>query len=336
MGNKLRFGIRLIDDLGDPNEIVALALLAEEVGFDVLLFPHSPFRTNSWVLNSVVAGKTSRIELSAGGPLRTTDPSEIATYIATLDHISQGRVTLRMGAHNFHTLTWIGVDHEADTVIQRVREASEIIRRLIRGERVAYDGQIYKWTDGAYLRFKPYRTEIPISISPIGEPLLELSGEIGDGSHPMVTPPQSAELIMSSIRRGLERSADPGRPFDAAAYVWMAISEDGDQARALLADIVSYYGLSLDPRALATIGMTLEDFRPAFDLRIAGDLQGARAAVTPAMLQTGIAGTPEECIRQLSVIADAGFNHVNIGGAIGADPAEAMRLIAQRVMPAFR
>jgi len=330
-----RFGIRLIDDLGTPTELVALALLAEEVGFDVLLFPHSPFRANSWVLNSVVAARTQRIELSAGGPLWTADPSEVATYVATLDHISRGRVTLRIGAHNFETLTWIGVSHETDDVIQRVREATEIIRRLLRGERVAHRGRIYNWTENAYLRFKPYRTEIPVSISAIGEPLLELSGEIGDGSHPMVTPPRSAGLIMEPIRRGLLRSASPDRPFDAAAYVWMSVSEDGDEARGLLADIVSYYGSFLDPRAVATIGLTLEDFRPAFERRMAGDLAGARAAVSPAMLQTGIAGTPGECVQQLRVIFDAGFNHVNIGGPLGPDPAEAMRLIARHVMPAF-
>ena len=218
-GRPVRFGIRLVDDLGGPNELADLAVLAEELGFDVLLFPHGPFRANSWVLNSVVAARTTRIELSAGGPVWTADPSELATYVATLDHISHGRVSLRVGAHNFETLGWIGLGHAAGDVVQRVRETTDIVRRLLRGERVAYEGQIYRWTDKAYLRFPPYRAAMPISITAIGEPLLELSGEIGDGSHPMVTPPQSAPLIIEPIRRGLRRSADPARPFDACAYV---------------------------------------------------------------------------------------------------------------------
>lgn len=331
-----RFGIRLIDDLGDPNEIVALAELAEEVGFDVLLFPHSPFRTNSWALNALLAGRTKRMELSTAGPLRTTDPSEIATFVATLDHLSHGRVSLRLGAHNYETLTWIGVADDATSVAARVREVMQLIRKLLRGERGAYEGRLYHWTESAYLRFAPLRPEIPIVVSPIGEELLELSGEIGDGSHPMVTPPRSAPLIMGPIRRGLARSARPDRPFDAAAYVWMSVADDGADARALLADIVSYYGTYLDPRAVATIGLTLDDFRPAHERRIAGDRVGARALVTPAMLETGIAGTPEECVQQLRVIFDAGFDHVNIGGPIGPDPARALRLIGERVIPAFR
>jgi len=39
---------------------------------------------------------------------------------------------------------------------------------------------------------------------------------------------------------------------------------------------------------------------------------------------------------QLEVVVEAGFNHISIGGPLGHDPAEAMRLIAQRVIPHFR
>lgn len=266
----LRFGIRLIDDLGDPSDLLALARLAEELGFDSLVFPHSPFRTNSWTLNAVVARETSRIELSCGGPIHTTDPSEIATYVATLDHLSRGRASLRMGAHNFETLTWIGID--GSDVVRRVREASDIVRRLLRGERVLHQGEIYRWTDDAYLRLRPYRSIVPITITAVGEPLL----------------------------------------------------------------VVAYYGSFLDPRALALLGLTTGDFAPAHALLLAQDRVAARAAVTPAMLRTGIAGTPEECVRQLRAIFDVGFDQVNIGGPIGPDPATAMRLIAERVIPAFR
>ena len=333
---RVRFGIRLIDDLGGPNELAELAVLADELGYDVLLFPHSPFRANAWALNALVAGRTRRIELSTSGPVRTTDPSEVATYIATLDHISHGRATLRLGAHNYETLKWIGIPHAEDDIVPRVREAADIVRRLLRGERLAYHGEFHEWTAEAYLRFTPLRPVIPISITSVGEPLLELSGEIGDGSDPMVTPPGSADLIMAPIRRGLARSADPHRPFEANAYVWMAVSEDGAEARGLLADIVSYYGYHLDPRALATIGLTLEDFAPVYRTRMREGREAARSQVTPQMLLTGISGTPEECVRQLRVIVDAGFGQVNIGGPIGRDPARAMRLIAERVIPAFR
>ena len=81
----MRFGIRIIDDLGTPEELVALASLADEVGFDGLIFPASPMRANAWALCAAAARATERIEINVGGPIHTTDPSEIATYAATLD-----------------------------------------------------------------------------------------------------------------------------------------------------------------------------------------------------------------------------------------------------------
>lgn len=331
---KLKFGVRLLDDLGGAKELVALAQLAETLGFDTLWFPHDKFRLNSWVLNAAVAQTTSRIELFARTNIYTTDPSEIASFITTLDEIAQGRAGLTLGLHNFDTVTWVGM--QATDVLERVREGTEIIRRLLRGEHGPFHGKIYHWTEKAYLRVKPYRPDVPILICPVGEEFLELSGEIGDGTLPMVTPPESAQLIMEPVRRGLQRSANPRRPFDACAFVWMAISEDREEARNMLADVVAYFGTYLDPRALAVLGLTVEDFRPAYDCIMARDREGARAAVTPQMLKTGIYGTPDDCVRQLQPVIEAGFNHLSIGGPLGRDPAEAMRLIAERVIPYFR
>ena len=335
MGNGyVKFGMRLLDDLGGARELVALAQLAERLGFDTLWFPHDQFRLNSWVLNAAVAQTTSRIELFARTNVYTTDPSEIASFIATLDDIAKGRASVTIGLHNLDSITWVGM--EGSDVLQRVREATDIVRRLLRGEVVAYQGQIYRWTEKAYLRVKPYRAEVPILVCPVGEAFLELSGEIGDGTLPMVTPPASAELIMEPIRRGLRRSGNPARPFDACAFVWMAISEDRDEARDMLADVVAYFGTYLDPRALGVLGLTIDDLRPAYDRIMARDRAGARAALTPQMLRTGIYGTPEECAEQLEVVVAAGFNHISIGGPLGRNPAEAMRLIAERVIPHFR
>ncbi len=331
----LKFGIRLLDDLGGARELIALGKLAEDLGFDTLWFPHDKFRFNSWVLNSAVAQITSRIELYARTNVYTTDPSEIADYITTLDHVSQGRTSLTIGLHNFDTVTWVGM--RGDDVLQRCREATDIIRRLLRGERVAYNGEVYRdWNEKAFLRIPPFRENLPILICPVGERFLELSGEVGDGSLPMVTPPASAPLIIEPIKRGLQRSADPDRPFDMCAFVWMAIDEDRDQAAAMIADVAAYFGTYLDPRALGVLGLTVEDFRPAYDRIIAKDYAGARALMTPDMLRTGIYGTPRDCVEQLQVIIDAGFNHISIGGPLGRHPAEAMRLIAERVVPAFK
>jgi 5,10-methylenetetrahydromethanopterin reductase len=331
----VRFGVRLIDDLGGPRELVELARLAEDLRFETVLFPHDMFRLNSWALHAAVAQVTKKIELHIRSNIFTTSPAEIATFVATLDDIAQGRTAITIGLHNFDTITWIGMDK--GDVFQRVREAADIVRRLLRGEVVKYDGKIFKgWTEKAYLRVKPFRANVPIMICPFGEDFLELSGEIGDGTLPMVTPPESASLIMEPVLRGLKKSADPGRKFDKCAFVWMAISDDRGEARDMLADIVAYFGTYLDPRALAVIGLTVDDFRPAYERAMARDWEGARRALGAQHLKTGIYGTPEDCARQLEPVIKAGFDHISIGGPLGRKPADAMKLIADRVVPAFR
>lgn len=332
---KVRFGMRLIDDLGGPRALVELGVLAERLRFETLLFPHDMFRLNSWALHAAVAQATKEIELHIRSNIFTMSPAEIATFVATLDDIARGRTAVTIGLHNFDTITWIGM--ERGDVFQRVREAADIIRRLFRGEVVTYDGEIYKgWTEKAYLRVKPFRADVPVMICPVGEDFLELSGEIGDGTLPMVTPPESAKLIMEPVLRGLRRSKDPDRPFDKCGFIWMAVSDDRDEARDMLADVVAYFGTYLDPRALAVIGLTVEDFRPAYERAMARDPEGARRALGNDHLRTGIYGTPEDCVRQLQPLVDAGFDHISIGGPLGRRPAEAMRLIAERVVPAFR
>ena len=333
--SKVRFGIRLIDDLGGPRDVVKLAQLAEKLNFSTVLFPHDMFRLNSWALHAAVAATTEKIEMHVRTNMYTMHPSEIAAFVATMDELSQGRVAVTVGLHNFDTITWIGLD-KGDWK-QRTRETADTLRRLLAGEVVQYKGEIYKgWTEKAYLRCKPISKHIPIMIWPVGEEFLELSGEIGDGTLPMVTPPESAKVIMEPVLRGLAKSKDPNRKFDKCAFVWMAISDDRDEARDMLADIVAYFGTYLDPRGLATIGLTVKDFVPAYEAAMRQDHKAARAALTPQHLRTGIYGTPEECVKQLQVIVDAGFDHISIGGPIGRVPAEAMKLISERVIPAFK
>ena len=50
----MRFGLRLIGYLGTSRELVRLARLAEEAGFDSVWFPHDTFMHNTWVLTTAV------------------------------------------------------------------------------------------------------------------------------------------------------------------------------------------------------------------------------------------------------------------------------------------
>ncbi|RMF96857.1 MAG: LLM class flavin-dependent oxidoreductase, partial [Gammaproteobacteria bacterium] len=271
----MRFALRLIEYLGGSRELIRLATLAEQAGFDSVWFPHDPFMRNTWVLTSGTAMATSRIEIgSVGTNPYTTGPSEIATYAATLDELSGGRFILGLGLHTDAMVRWTGWD--ADNYLQRTREATDIIRRLLRGEVVAYAGEEFHWNEQCYLRFEPLRDDLPIYICAFGEDYLALSGEIGDGSLPMITPPASAAYMVPAIRRGL--AANPhAEDFVISGCAWLSLSATRASATEVLRRMIAYFGPYLEDEALASIGLSQADFADIAAAMAAGRSEQATA-----------------------------------------------------------
>lgn len=330
----MRFGVRFIQHVGGVREIVRLAVLAENAGFDYVWFPHDTFMKNTWVMTTAVAENTSWIKVcSIGTNPYTTDPSEIATYIATLDELSNGRAVLGLGLHTEKMVEWTGI--KAGHYITRTQEAVEIVRALLRGEVVAYQGQEFHWTEQCYLRFNPLRSDVPIYVAAFGREYLEMSGAVGDGSLPMITPPASASYMVEAITAGARKAGRNPAEVDIAGCGWLSLSENRQAAADTLRPLAAYFGPYLEEPALATIGLCPADFAPLKDLIAAGRYDEAAAAVTDQMLQLAIVGTPQDVIKQIEYLAEQGITQVNLGGPLGPDPAEAIRLMGEKVIPYF-
>ncbi len=331
----MRFGLRLIQWLGEPRRLVELAVLAEQEGFDQVWFPHDPFMLQTWALTSAVAARTERIGVaSIGTNPYTTDPAEIAAYLATLDLLSGGRATIGIGLHTDTMVGWTG--HDAGDRIERTRAAVEIVRRLLRGETVAGDVGPYHWSEECFLRFEPLRPDVPIYVAGYGHDYLELSGEIGDGSLPMITPPESAPAMAAPILDGARRAGREPGAVDVAGCAWLSISEQASAAADTLRPMAAYFGPYLEEHALATVGLSRADFAPLKALVDAGDLAAAAAGVTEEMLRLAIVGTPRDVVARIEGLAAAGITQVNLGGPLGPDPEEAIRLVGRHVIPHFR
>jgi len=200
---------------------------------------------------------------------------------------------------------------------------------------VDYDGQAFKWSKQCYLRFEPFRQDLPIYISAFGEDYLALSGEIGDGSLPMITPPASANYMVPAIRAGLDRRERTGE-FVISGCAWLSLSETRQAAADNMRKMVAYFGPYLEGPALDTIGLGERDFEPIGRLIDAGRYEDAFAQVTEPMLGLGIVGTPQDVIRQIEALAGLGIDEVNLGGPLGPDPETAIRLMGEQVIPYFR
>jgi 5,10-methylenetetrahydromethanopterin reductase len=322
----VRFGLRLVQHVGPARELVRLAALADEVGFDAVWLPHDPFMKHAWVMAAAVAEHTSRVQI---GPVQTTpylnEPSEAATFLATLDELSGGRAVLGYGLHTDEMVEWVGYD--ASDRVERIRESVLAVRGLLRGETLR---------DEWYLRWEPLRPDPPIYVTPYGRDLLELSGEIGDGSLPLVMPPAAAPDVVAAIHAGALRAGRDPTEVEIAACVWLSIAADGAAAAASLRPIVAYFAPYFLDEQLAPAGLTRDDFEPVRQALTAADYAGAAAAVTDDMLRLAIVGTPDDAIAAIERLAADGVTQVCLGGPLGPDPAAAVRLIGERVIPAFR
>jgi 5,10-methylenetetrahydromethanopterin reductase len=331
----MKFGLRLIQWHGTPKRLIALSALAEEAGFDEVWFPHDPFMLNTWALASATAMRTSRVAVAsiATNPY-TTDPAEIATFLATLDLLSGGRAAVGIGLHTDAMVEWTG--HDATDHVERTRAAVDVVRRLLRGETVTGPVGPFEWSEECFLRFEPLRPDPPILVAAWDREYLELSGEIGDGSLPMITPPASAANMVAPILEGARRAGRDPVELDIAGCAWLSISAEPTAAADMLRPMVAYLGPYLEEHALGTIGLTPADFAPLRELVVAGRLAEASAAVTDDMFRLAVVGTPDQVVEQVQALADAGVTQVNLGGPLGPDPEEAIRLVGSQVIPHFR
>ncbi len=332
----MRFSVRLIQHLGSPRDIINLGILADKAGFDQAWFPSDKFMYNAWSIMAALTENTNNIVVGANGTEPyAISPGEIAVFMATLDHLSQGRVAIGFGMHTEKMVNWLG--YETSDRLQRIREAVELMRRVWCGDNAKFDGEVYHWSDQCYLRFEAFRERIPIYISGFAHDDLELSGELGDGSLPMVTPPESTKLMTRRILKGVRKAGKSRDDFDVCGCAWFSISESGKGTQTdTLKDILAYFGHYMDEEALATIGLSRAHFSETQRLVDAGDYGGARAAVTPEMMKLAVVGSPKEAIAKIEMLAEAGVTQVSIGGPLGPDPGEAIRLIGEQVIPYFR
>jgi probable F420-dependent oxidoreductase len=191
MPRALRVGIQLpeVERVVRWPELAAMARAAEEVGFDSLwVGDHLLFRDDgrpergpwdAWTVLAGLAAITDRVRL---GPLVAClgfhPPGVLARMAAAVDEISGGRLVLGVGAGWNRTefeAFGISFDHRVD----RFEEAFAVVRDLLGGQHVTFDGR-YVRTQGAALLPRPARRP-PLMLGSTGERMLEIALPHVDG-----------------------------------------------------------------------------------------------------------------------------------------------------------
>jgi probable F420-dependent oxidoreductase len=168
-----RFGLQVRGD-NSADDLRAIAVAAERAGFDVLsTFDHVGTHWPALTPLTAMAAATERIRIC---PLVLNNdfwhPVHLAREVAAIDHVTDGRFELGIGAGHAHTeYAAIGAAFDPPHVRkQRMAEAIEILRRLLDGDEVTHHGAHYS-VDA--VRTMPSRQEhVPIFVGVNGREAL--------------------------------------------------------------------------------------------------------------------------------------------------------------------
>ncbi|MEO8954696.1 MAG: LLM class flavin-dependent oxidoreductase [Ktedonobacteraceae bacterium] len=153
----------------DARVLAELAHEAEEAGWDGIFVWDLVWGIDAWISLAAVAMRTERIRFGTMlTPLSRRRPWKVASEVATLDHLSNGRVILPVGlgaAGPDHPNDWfsaVGEEIDRKKRAQMLDESLDILHGLWRGEKFSYDGEHYHLRDVTFAP-KPVQTpRVPI------------------------------------------------------------------------------------------------------------------------------------------------------------------------------
>ncbi len=225
----MKFGLRYCNtgDYVDAGLAVELALAAEEAGFESLwtvehtvvpagygsTYPYAQGGRMAGGQDNIplpdpliwmayVAAATKRIKLATGIMiLPQHNPVVVAKQVATLDHLSGGRILLGIG------VGWLKEEFAALGAIfeergPRTDEYIQVMRELWGSEKPTFNGRFVQFKD-AYCRPQPVHRHVPIIVGGHSPAAARRAGRLGDGFFPA----RGAPVDLFTMAREAARAA---------------------------------------------------------------------------------------------------------------------------------
>jgi 5,10-methylenetetrahydromethanopterin reductase len=308
-----------------PDEYEQLAQLAERGGADVVSVYQDAFFQPAIYPLLLMARVTERVRLgpAALNPF-TLHPVEIAGQAAALDAASHGRAFLGLVCGTW--LEQLGLDTARP--LTAIREAIEVVTRLLGGDASGFAGERFSLAPGARLHYEPRRRELPLMIGTWSEKLAALAGAVADE----VKVGGTANPALIPVMR--ERIGNDAVGVVAGAVT--VVDEDGAAARRLARTEAAFYFPVVAERDPTV------DVEPGLATRVqrlldAGEQRAAGELIPDELLdRLAFSGTPEQVAAQAQALYDAGASRVDFGTPHGLTSSKGVELLVSRVLPALR
>ena len=211
----MKFGFVVPNNFGiaDPSDVVRLGVRAEELGFDSVWVNHHVLNVgyvrdrlgerpyhDALVILTWLAAQTSRVRIGTSVlVLPYLHPMVLAKELATLDHLSGGRLVVGVGVGSLaEENAALGVAY--DTRGSYCNEFLEVLRRLWTEQRASFHGRFFDFED---LISSPKPLQRPHPAIVVGgnrPPALRRVARLGDGWHPLGVSPDGVRRRLEVIR----------------------------------------------------------------------------------------------------------------------------------------
>jgi probable F420-dependent oxidoreductase len=329
----MRFGFTLKPD-HSIERTLALTRRAEAAGFDYAwLFDSHVLWQEAYVLLTLMANASERLRLGTcvTNPA-TREPTVTASALATLNQVSGGRMDLGIGRGDSARR----VLGKPPTTMATLEEAIVVIRELVEGRPVSYEGTElqFTWTG-------PWK--LPVWVAGYGPMALAMTGRIADGVILQLADPDLIRWFVAQVR---EAAAAAGRDPRAVAVQAAAPAHVGDlidcreRTRwfpALVSnhvvDLVTKYPRDALPESLTGY---IQD-REGYDYHHHAEVGSANARFVGDEVTDRfcVLGSVDDHVAKLRELADAGVDQFNMY-LMNGNEEDILDIYGREVIPALR
>ena len=328
----MSYGIEFVPGNVNVKQVVNFCKLAESKDIDFAWITNHYNNRHCYPTLAAIAQATTTLKMGPGIMNAFTDtPAAMASFMCTLNEISDGRAVLGIGPGDLSTLPKLSIQPEKP--VARLEEAIGVIRKLCSGEEVNLpDNQFFKYSGAKLTGVNlPGKQGIQVYVGAQGPKVLELAGKVGDGALINASNPKDFEVAIPIIKKACEAAGK--KNFDVGAYTAMSIDMDVKKARNA-AKIVAAFIAAGSPDALLTRhGLDLANVAKIkvalskFDFKSVGELVGDKEidAFT-------IAGTPDMVKQKCEDLKKAGVTQIIFGSPLGPDMTNSIRLLGKYIV----
>ena len=261
---------------------IELAEIAEDRGFSAVWKGESN-STDPIVLLSAMAARTKTIQLgTAIYHVFGRSPVSMGIQAATFNDLSDGRLLFGLGVANKNIAGWHGGNF--DRPLRMIREYAEIVRHVVTGETLEYQGEMYH--PGKFkLSWKPKHREVKILFAGLGEKMTHLAGKVSDGIVVNLANPAKVKEIVTNVTAGAKEAGRDPSQIEYVIKVRVVVNKDRDVARNKLKQVLTFYNLADHYKDMVVDMGFGEENRQIQEAYKQGGFRAAQAAVSDRLLE---------------------------------------------------